>query len=1264
MALRAGTFGGASRSLSGIEDYLPPEEERRILSQLASGTLSTVGYVGGSLDKLGRPVRQVLAELLNPKHKFEWSELLSWVPFSDTMGLTESRNQATGKDILDWDDPRSIWDDVAGFGVEVFTDPLNLVGLAGASVLSKGGKALGKMGMLDEALESAARVKGLRPKDVGGFRPRETRMTTTVGEALDYLKDNARLTARETGGKSGDSAARLIDKQFSDSLRSVGGDPATVMSEKIGGLFGLHHPLKPFGESIGLLGTGARSQKVAAAIDTAVDVLKHSPPITALRVRFSKKLGGAVTRLGQWAAGKGFASMRLATEEALTRVANAKRAMDASGIFDSVKMGNSKAIENHLMARQYLELSSRPARNAAGEAIQRLPKTESQLAKIKAMFDKVGLTTHLDDLSSGLQEVRRQADALGVIIPELADLEIGYWPRALFDLRGMDAAKEPMQLLKTSTESQIYRKEWLKNLPGGITGVMRLSSEPKFAIEIGGIAVPVSGLRDRMAQSGSKMTDLPYEQIRAMIKDRIAKGDLEDIVPTRSVQGKAMTEVEVNDQLDSIINFITGLDVRHADNGLPAFHLDVTEDFVRWMDSTHRAMGAADATHRMFAEAADLADNLIDVRDTKSVLEALTEVGLARARPGTEGLEYLESEMGGLRRFIAHFMSEQSGGAARTGMSLDPNMSTKDLIKALSKTPGGKELRIPKDYVDEAKRVLDAYISPNAETNVIVEALRLWQNAWRSGVTILFPGFHSRNFLGGQLNNFFMGAGDPRFGSFDPRRYLVPLQDTSNMLRGNEISGAADIFGGGMTDLEATNKLMELAWVHNVWNPHEGYKIFDPAAEEATRHLMTATAEPTSIAQAVKGYFLGGRGQDAALLRNTNLGTIAGTAADVLGAATPVGPFFGGLFGKGAFTLPGRGRRVLNESTQDVSKIYALGHKTASIVEAHNRLSPFIAFLRQGYSPAEAAKRVLRAQVDYRNLTAFERKYIRGPIPFYSFTKGMVPFFIEDILARPGGRQAHVVKGIARLQRDDPRSMYAPGWMRRGTALPVGGGDDWLSRFLGAHDPDAQRYIRSVGAPFEDVLSLVSTSDRPIQHTLTGLFSRTSPLIKWIPEVATGRSMFFDRDIRDLESRYFSDPLGGWQLGGRGGGAGWTDRFLDLLPGATRAAGLRKKFRDPGRYGSPQRVLLEELEPWNKFDVNLEEQKHRAIQQLLDPQLHGRHGIRQLPKMLYLPKERAEVLRQQDPDSYYRWLYYKQSTSRARAASRQRRIREDIIGGS
>lgn len=118
--------------------------------------LDTLGYVGDSADKLGgRAVRGLLGG--------NTRELLSVVPFSDRIGLTDESEIVRGADLAGGNE----W---LGFGMEMALDPSNYLGFGLIDDVGRGGKLLGKMaegsskigrgGFLEDAWGKASKFMG------------------------------------------------------------------------------------------------------------------------------------------------------------------------------------------------------------------------------------------------------------------------------------------------------------------------------------------------------------------------------------------------------------------------------------------------------------------------------------------------------------------------------------------------------------------------------------------------------------------------------------------------------------------------------------------------------------------------------------------------------------------------------------------------------------------------------------------------------------------------------------------------------------------------------------------------------------------------------------------------------------------------------------------------------------------------------------------------------------------------------------------------
>ena len=125
------------------QQYLPPmtpQEQESELSKIGSGALHGLGWVGSSLGKAfgGRALRGLLGGKPN--------ELLSVIPFSDTLGITDPVNEVTGAELLGGNKDTSLFSPqgIGGLGLEIALDPSTWFGGAIVKGISKGAQLTGK----------------------------------------------------------------------------------------------------------------------------------------------------------------------------------------------------------------------------------------------------------------------------------------------------------------------------------------------------------------------------------------------------------------------------------------------------------------------------------------------------------------------------------------------------------------------------------------------------------------------------------------------------------------------------------------------------------------------------------------------------------------------------------------------------------------------------------------------------------------------------------------------------------------------------------------------------------------------------------------------------------------------------------------------------------------------------------------------------------------------------------------------------------------
>lgn len=140
---------------------LAPEEQQSILDRVGSTALHGLGWVGGSLGKAlgGRAIRSALG-LLTGTEGANARDLMSIIPFSDTLGITNPDDEVTGSMLLggNADTPFLSPEGIGGLGIDILTDPATYLSF-GAGAVNKLGAAAKRAGVLPGT--TAGRLAGV-----------------------------------------------------------------------------------------------------------------------------------------------------------------------------------------------------------------------------------------------------------------------------------------------------------------------------------------------------------------------------------------------------------------------------------------------------------------------------------------------------------------------------------------------------------------------------------------------------------------------------------------------------------------------------------------------------------------------------------------------------------------------------------------------------------------------------------------------------------------------------------------------------------------------------------------------------------------------------------------------------------------------------------------------------------------------------------------------------------------------------------------------
>jgi hypothetical protein len=218
---------------AALQQPLEPEEQQSLLRKAQNLGLGTLGYAGSMLDKIfgGRAVRGGL-EALATGGRRGTRELLSVLPFSDTLGITDPEQTVSGerliKDVTGYDPAKQrgytgAWAvrNLAGPAAEMALDPSMYLGGFGA--LTRAGKAAQAAGKMPARilrpgfLEAVGR--GERTLGYGLRGPEVARAAETGLEGLSALNRQLRRVPGVAGAE--DVAGRFMTEEAIPHARAL-----------------------------------------------------------------------------------------------------------------------------------------------------------------------------------------------------------------------------------------------------------------------------------------------------------------------------------------------------------------------------------------------------------------------------------------------------------------------------------------------------------------------------------------------------------------------------------------------------------------------------------------------------------------------------------------------------------------------------------------------------------------------------------------------------------------------------------------------------------------------------------------------------------------------------------------------------------------------------------------------------------------------------------------------------------------------------------
>ena len=378
------------------------------------------------------------------------------------------------------------------------------------------------------------------------------------------------------------------------------------------------------------------------------------------------------------------------------------------------------------------------------------------------------------------------------------------------------------------------------------------------------------------------------------------------------------------------------------------------------------------------------------------------------------------------------------------------------------------EFSIPEEHVNRLLRARDAFSNGEAARK-LVQYLDWYTQAWRGSI-LTWPARAVRDLYSGAVSNWLEGALSAD-GVMAARALMQEGPQSPRFLR--TLKGISRYAGD------------------------DGVELF--YADLAQSGLIGANQLNEAGASVL------GKGALSALPGDTPI-----TTGTILSELAPQSGRSWQQFGKDFGTW----RSKLNPLAETRNPILRAGEQMNTLTDGINRLSGYIELLKQGYDPQAAARAMKRAHVDYSSLTEFEKKYLKGIFPWYSFQSRIFREVLRQLSEQPGGRYGQLLQASEAVQ-DEGEGTYVPSGLRSQFAFPI------PEEFGGVPSPGTQAYLTDIDFPGFDQINMIATPG-----TLSGAAAGTGrqvamqlhPLYRMAVEGIINTDLFTNRPLGDSTS--------------------------------------------------------------------------------------------------------------------------------------------------
>lgn len=1074
--------------------------------------LESLGLV---LDTPGALARGVLAG--DPLSGFNWNfdDRVSGKELLDTYGLKPSDKALGGYGA-----------GLAGFATEVVTDPLFLFQM-GAGAVSRAGKAAQAAGVLKNAPKAAMAKLGTADDLPSAIQA--ARSTMTGRSALKRLEDaRVPMTAEnlEIMPVVGDRVARYrstlrdvveqapvekrpdIMRQLRDNL---GSDEAVekAMDERLGSLFGFGFgspavTFTPFSD--------ATTERVLDALDYLGQAARWNPATRYAASFVQKPLDGAISVNDQIDALRAYKEI-------------GEKGLEA-GRLEATKLAQAYRTVNLTDEAKALLGADSLSSKEGNDLLLRFSNGKPTANDLAVLAETPELDAVLESWDAYRKGAIEDARATGLRLPEYSD-QYGnlYNPRNAAELQMGEYGQGTGRRSKAAVMSEMRSRNEALALPGGDIDIREISLLPE--------------IREHATKGlDSKLTD---EQVGQRIMDWVVNKHGNPMITfeqaTAAAKGFKIAAERAKDSLDSAAKSIPRLEQNARDaaarvarlsaqniGGVPSPQLmtamqearDASEALrsarnakpsrVQEMASVPfpspeqtlevgRVMRKIDPTvpsevplfseHPINSQMRYIVNTEVRKATQRHVLDSIAEVarpGVYTAQPGgpyrslqevlakhSEALGWEPGAFGKPADVIAEQMKARI--AKRQGIPVRQIDEAGNTIENIDLS----KYFVPESFSDRLVRISDFYNVPQAQEEV-GNLFNMFTTLFK-GFTLAWPSRYSRDAMS-NLASIWLETGDAPgavAGMFAASRILAGKQDKAIGYL-SKIPRYARYTVNGVTDQAALLREFE-----------QDVGRTGVLSGLATSDLLSASREG-AINQFVPG-------------------------------GTPIS------ISKGISQLVPTGERNVAQALGDFGTIRNVssnwetrnpwlqaGQTIGDTVDSMARLGGFMAMLRNGIGPEEAARRVKSALVDYSSLTTWERHFARNIFMWWSYQSRIGKYAVQSLVENPGGRYAQMIRAVNDLQRPEEGG-YVPTGLREQVSVR-------LPDFLQANE-GLTTYLKNIDLPGLDVLNIPKvapygqTFPISVQGTMEELFRQSNPITKTAAEIAFDKDLFSGRPLSE-----------------------------------------------------------------------------------------------------------------------------------------------------